>query len=120
MEEIAARIEGGKAILRHPLGVPQHTRWYVEDIPYLLERIRELEQDVAFHRKRGDEWRKALQDSSNSYVERQGKLEAENEKLHANLEKKEELLAEIRRGGEWFPDSGDVVERHIGEEGAAF
>lgn len=48
------------------------------------------------------------------------RLKAENQRLRATLEKREEHLAEVRRGAEWFPDSGDVAERRIPPAGAAF
>jgi hypothetical protein len=47
-------------------------------------------------------------------------LERENQRLRAILEKRDEQIAQIRQGEKWHEDPTNVVERHIGPEGAAF
>jgi hypothetical protein len=83
---------------------------YPEDVSYLLEHIEELEQAVELVSSGGSQWDrlKAQRDywrtrawfHAEKRAERD-KLEAENTRLREQLERRDEHLAEVRRGGKW-------------------
>lgn len=86
------------------------------DMSYLLEHISELEK--ATRRLREKNHQAAIR--ARHLLETGDMLREESRRLRATLEKMEQHVAEVRRGGECFPESGDVAERRIPPAGSAF